>query len=166
VDVPAPTLDALLQRWPVARLATVSPIGHPHLLPVVFAPVEGCVCSPVDGKRKTAGRLARGRLARGRLARVRNVEAHGRASLLLDAYADDWAQLWWVRLDGPAWVECDDAELLTAAAAALRAKYPQYQQYDTFSDVPTLLVLRWNRVAAWSQAGDDRPIRRALAALG
>lgn len=156
MDVSAPTLDALLQRWPVARLATVSPSGHPHLLPVVFAPTAGCVCSPVDGKRKTAGRLAR----------VRNVEAHGRASLLLDAYADDWAQLWWVRLDGPAWVECDDAELLTAAATALRAKYPQYQQYDTFSDVPTLLVLRWDRVAAWSQAGDDRPIRRALTALG
>lgn len=139
----------------MARLATVTPAGAPHVLPVVFVAEGACVYSPVDGKRKDAVRLAR----------VRNVASHGRASLLLDAYSDDWSQLWWVRLDGPAWVERDDTDLLERTAAALRRKYPQYRQFATYAGAPTLLALRWERLAAWSQTGDDQPIRQAARAV-
>lgn len=155
MKVPGATLDALLECWPVARLATLTPAAAPHVLPVVFVVEGDCVYSPVDGKRKDTARLAR----------VRNVESHGRASLLLDDYSDDWNQLWWVRLDGPAWVERDDADLLERTAAALHRKYPQYRQVATYAGAPTLLVVRRQRLAAWSQTGDDGPIRQAVQAL-
>jgi len=155
VKIADATLDALLEHWPVARLATLTPAGAPHVLPVVFAAEAGCVYSPVDGKRKDTARLAR----------VRNVESHGRASLLLDAYSDDWRELWWVRLDGPAWVERDDTELLERMAAVLQHKYPQYRQFATYAGAPTLLAVRWERQAAWSQTGDDQPIRQAVRGL-
>ncbi|MEQ8859985.1 MAG: TIGR03668 family PPOX class F420-dependent oxidoreductase [Pseudomonadales bacterium] len=144
-------LDALLARWPVARLATRTPDAEPHVLPVVFVAEAGQVSSPVDGKRKGASSLAR----------VRNIEAHGRASLLLDHYDADWSQLWWVRLDGPAWIERGSGERMDRVGAQLRDKYPQYRDVVPFSGEPTLLVLRWSRVSAWSQAGSDAPIRRA-----
>jgi PPOX class probable F420-dependent enzyme len=118
------------------------------VLPVVFVVDAGCVYSPIDAKRKSASALAR----------VRNVHAHGRASLLLDGYCEDWSQLWWVRLDGAARVERDDTALLERAALRLREKYPQYQTLEPYAGQPTLLALRWERVRAWAQSGDLTPI--------
>lgn len=137
-------LNALLDRWPVGRLATVTAIGEPHVVPVVFVADSGCLYSPVDGKRKSTTVLAR----------VRNVEAHGRASIVLDHYDDDWLRLWWVRLEGPAWVERDDGALLARVERLLRRKYPQYgRDIAPYAGEPTLLALRWERVSAWAQAG-------------
>lgn len=155
MNLPPEVLDALLARWPVARLATLTPEGAPHALPVVFAAYDGQACVPVDGKRKDGSPLAR----------VRNVQAGGRACLLLDHYDADWSRLWWVKLDGPARVETGAGALAEQVGAQLRAKYPQYRDVPVFRGEPTLLVLRWNRVSAWSQAGDIEPIRRALAEI-
>jgi PPOX class probable F420-dependent enzyme len=151
LEVDRETLDALLERWPVGRLGTITPAGLPHQVPVVFVAVGDHVYMPLDGKRK------RGRT----LARVRNVTAHGCASLLLDAYHDDWQQLWWVRLDGSARVVTDEAELLRRVAERLRFKYPQYRTVEPFSGEPTVLDLCWQRASAWSQSGDLTAIRRA-----
>ncbi len=134
-------LVGLLQSCPVGRLATVTPEGEPHVLPVVFVAEGGCVFSPVDAKRKSGRRLAR----------VRNVEAQGRAALLLDHYDDDWSRLWWVRLEGAARVERRDRELLERIGERLRQKYPQYRRLAPYAGEPTLLVLRWQRVTGWSQ---------------
>jgi len=143
-------LGRLLNAWPVGRLATVTPAGDPHAMPVVFVPLGvGCAGVPVDGKRK-----------RGTPARLRNVEHHGRACLLLDHYAADWSALWWVKLVGPAWIERGDAARLRAEGP-LRRKYPQYQHVAPFVGEPTLLVLRWERVTSWTQAGDLGPVRAA-----
>ena len=76
----------------VARLATLTPDGRPHVVPCCFALVEDTLYSAVDGKPKTT--LA--------LRRLDNVRAHPACSLLVDHYADDWAALWWVRVDGTA----------------------------------------------------------------
>jgi len=144
------TLDRLLDAWPVGRLATVTPAGDPHALPVVFVALgDGCVGVPVDGKRK-----------RGTPARLRNVERHGRACLLLDHYAADWSALWWVKLVGAAWVERGDT-VRRRAEGPLRGKYPQYQDVLPFVGEPTVLMLRWERVTCWTQAGDLSPIRAA-----
>lgn len=154
MQLDADTLDGLLGRWPVGRLGTVTPGGAPHLVPVVFVADAGRVCIPVDGKRKASAPLAR----------LRNVETHGRAALLLDHYADDWTTLWWVRLDGPAWVERQDAQTLRRAEARLRDKYPQYRHVPVYSGTPTLLLLRWERVRAWAQSDASHAIRRAAGA--
>jgi PPOX class probable F420-dependent enzyme len=151
LNVDPKILTALLTSWPVGHLATVTPEGRPHQVPVVFVGGSGVVHMPVDAKRKRAGTLAR----------VRNVAANGWASLLLDAYENDWQQLWWVRLDGAARIVTAEPTLLEQTAERLRLKYPQYGAVEPYGAEPTLLELRWSAVSAWSQAGDLAPIRRA-----
>lgn len=100
----------------VARLATVSAAGVPHLVPVTFAAWATTVVIAIDHKPKTTLNLKR----------LRNIRATGRVSLLVDEYDEDWSRLWWVRVDGTAEVvetEPARSELVTR----LRAKYVQYQ---------------------------------------
>ncbi|QDC26681.1 TIGR03668 family PPOX class F420-dependent oxidoreductase [Georgenia yuyongxinii] len=101
----------------VARLASVTPGGAPHIVPVTFALVGDVVWTAVDDKPKSTRRLQR----------LVNIAAHPAVSVLVDHYADDWSTLWWVRADGVARVEHVDGgpEVLTALAV-LAAKYPKY----------------------------------------
>jgi PPOX class probable F420-dependent enzyme len=127
---------------PVARLGTVTTTDSPHLVPVVFA-VESdpdldaaVIYTAVDGKPKSTQRLRR----------LANIERNPRVSLLVDHYAEDWAQLWWVRADGTATVHIDDA-VAEAGRALLRGKYPQYQSVPLAGPVIAIEVQHW---AAWS----------------
>jgi PPOX class probable F420-dependent enzyme len=100
----------------VGRLATVTEGGHPHAVPCVFALVGDVIYTAVDDvKAKTTTSLRR----------LDNVRAVPRASLLVDHYDDDWAALWWVRVDGAARV-LDAGEERERALDALAAKYAQY----------------------------------------
>ncbi len=142
-------IDRLLDTWPVARLATVSADGRPHQVPVVFARHAGSLYTPIDGKPKRANELAR----------VRNARTNGLASLLLDAYSDDWTQLWWLRVDakieviepaaGNSASSGDSDEIVSGAVAALRRKYPQYETVAVLRDPPTLLALEPDRITSW-----------------
>lgn len=141
--LPKAAIERLLDTWPVARLATLTPEGRPHQVPVVFARVQGRLWSPIDAKPKRSSELAR----------VRHLRANPAASLLLDDYAEDWSRLWWLRVDATARVvEPDtlDADPLAAAAvAALRAKYPQYQQVEVLREPAVLIELVPVRIASW-----------------
>lgn len=144
MELPAATVETLLARWPVARLASVRPDGAPHLVPVVFAPAAGRLWIPVDAKPKR----------RGELARVRYLRREPRAALLLDRWDEDWSRLWWLRVDAEAEVvEPEDGggggEALREAAAALRRKYPQYRETPLFRDAPRAIALRARRVRSW-----------------
>jgi len=121
---------------PVARLATVRPDGRPHQVPVVFACSETAIYVPIDGKPKSGKRLQR----------LVNIEHQPAVSLLVDQYADDWNQLWWVRVDGTAQPH-EDPATVSAGQQLLRQKYPQY------SDValqPHIIVITTHRVVTWS----------------
>jgi PPOX class probable F420-dependent enzyme len=96
----------------VGRLATVTALGRPHIVPVCFVLHEGRVFTAVDAKPKATTALAR----------LENVRATARASLLVDHYEEDWSSLWWVRVDGVA--EVMESE---RAIDALAAKYEQYR---------------------------------------
>ncbi|MGD1172459.1 TIGR03668 family PPOX class F420-dependent oxidoreductase [Mycobacterium seoulense] len=123
-------------RSPVARLATVTPDGLPHLVPVVFAVAEGSpdvVYTAVDAKPKTTRRLRR----------LANIENDPNVSLLVDHYADDWTRLWWVRADGAATIHTDGAAM-ESAYRLLRAKYPQYQWVSLDGPVIAVAVRRWS----------------------
>lgn len=99
----------------VARLATVAADGAPHLVPIVFALLGDTVYSVVDAKPKRTTNLKR----------LANVEATGRAALLVDHYEDDWTRLWWVRADGTArTLEANEREA-RSAIEALSERYPQ-----------------------------------------
>ena len=100
----------------VARLATVRPDGRPHLIPITFAFEEpGPIVTAVDHKPKRTTNLQR----------LRNVEAHPAVSLLVDHYDDDWAALWWLRIDATARVVVDEPDR-TLLTAPLVDKYAQY----------------------------------------
>src|SRR5688500_920528 len=83
---------AILERWPVATLATVAEQGRPHAVPIVFARSHGSLWSPIDGKPKRGVELAR----------VRHIRRDPRVSLLFSHYQEDWSLLWWLRADGDA----------------------------------------------------------------
>lgn len=116
----------------VARLATVTGDGRPHLVPCCFVLAGETVYSAVDAKPKTT--LA--------LRRLANIEANPATTLLVDHYEDDWSALWWVRLDGNARVVADPAER-ARARTLLAAKYPQYAATPPPGDVIALEVTAW-----------------------
>ena len=143
MKLPADICEALLERQPVARLATVGPAGRPHLVPVVFVRYGGDLWTPIDGKPKTGGELAR----------VRNVRENSEVTLLLDHYDADWNQLWWLRIDGRAEVvEGRDPQSdpeIAEVVEALRTKYPQYDEVPLFRAEPQLLRITMERVRSW-----------------
>jgi PPOX class probable F420-dependent enzyme len=143
------TAQARFAAAPVARLATLRADGSPRLVPITFAMVDGLVCSAVDEvKPKTTTRLAR----------LADVARDPRVGLVVDHYADDWSQLWWVRVDGTAAVHHDgdlhagdlhDGDLHDRAVAALAAKYPQYAAAPPRG---ALLVVTPDRWTGWTAA--------------
>ncbi len=130
------TCQRLLTAAPVARLATSGRNG-PHIVPVVFAVVDGAVVTVVDAKPKTTLRLRR----------IRNLERDPRAAVLADHYTDDWSKLWWVRADATAAIE-HSAEDLAAVLPALQAKYPHYVEEPPGGPVIRLQIVRWSGWAA------------------
>lgn len=118
----------------VARLATVSADGSPHLVPIVFAASETRLVSAVDQKPKTTNALRR----------LDNIAGNPFVSVLVDSYAEDWSRLWWARADGWARVlaTSDVPEF-----AALIARYPQYSDEPPRGPVIIIEVDRWT---GWS----------------
>ncbi|HYO35806.1 MAG TPA: TIGR03668 family PPOX class F420-dependent oxidoreductase [Geodermatophilus sp.] len=120
----------------VARLATVRPDGAPHVVPVVFALVDGTVYSAVDAKPKRTRRLQR----------LANVRADPRCALLVDHYEDDWSRLWWVRADGTAAV-VEEPTSAHPGVVALAARHPQYRAQPPDGPLLVVTVERWS---GWS----------------
>lgn len=108
-------MRALVAAAPVARLATIDPDGRPNVVPFVFALDGDDVRAVVDRKPKRTRALRR----------IENLRRDSRATVLVDHYADDWNELWWVRLRGEARIAERGADL-ERTLGLLRAKYPQY----------------------------------------
>jgi PPOX class probable F420-dependent enzyme len=127
----------------VARLATVSENGQPHLVPVTFAlspePGPPVAVFAIDHKPKTTTNLRR----------LRNIAATERVSLLADEYSEDWTRLWWVRLDGAARILTEPAAR-AAPIAWLTAKYPQYQDNPPQGPAVRIAV---GTVTGWAWTG-------------
>jgi PPOX class probable F420-dependent enzyme len=121
----------------VARLATVTPQGAPHVVPIVFAVDGDTIYSAVDAKPKRTTALAR----------LANVAANPAVAVLADHYCDDdWSQLWWARADGHGRVLSQpEAEgEIRHAIALLAGRYPQQR---TTGAVLAIDVTRWS---GWS----------------
>ncbi len=150
MEIPEHVVEALLDKWPVARLATLGGDGRPHQVPIVFARAAERFWSAIDGKPKRAGELAR----------VSNIRRRPQVSLLLDHYDADWTRLWWIRIDGEAevWepVGPDANSDVVAGLGALRDKYPQYEKTPLLRADPTLLCIRVVSLRSWCP-GPDLP---------
>jgi PPOX class probable F420-dependent enzyme len=139
VVLPDTAVERILDRHPVACLATLNPDGRPHVVPIVFARVGAMIWSAVDGKSKSSGMLAR----------VRNIRRDPRVSLLLEHYEPDWTRLWWLRVDGEAEIrERSDAEA-AAALTALSRKYPQYAEVAVLAPHGSILCIQPHDSRSW-----------------
>jgi PPOX class probable F420-dependent enzyme len=138
----AMTVDEARERFTaarVARLATVTADGQPHLVPIVFAVSGEVVYSVVDAKPKSTTSLRR----------LANIAANPKVSVLVDHYTEDWTQLWWARADGAARIiEIDEPE--AAALRLLVARYPVYRTEPPPGPMIAIDVERWS---GWSAAG-------------
>ena len=119
----------------VARLATVSAAGVPHLVPVTFAVRGDTVVFAVDHKPKSTTALRR----------LRNIAENPAVCFLADGYSEDWSRLWWARADGVARV-LPDAER-AEPVSWLVAKYPQYVARPPEHAVVATTVRAWS---GWS----------------
>lgn len=129
-------LRARVVPAPVGRLATVAAGGRPHAVPCCFALDGDVIYSAVDDKPKRSRRLAR----------LAHIAAHPRVCLLVDHYEDDWARLWWVRLDGRARVVEAGPER-DRGLGLLAQKYPQYRERPPTGPVIAVTV---ERAVSWS----------------
>ena len=115
-------------------LATIHPQRGVDAVPVVFAVARSLVVVPIDTV-KPKRHL--------RLARLENLRRDGRCVLLIDHYADDWLDLWWVRVHAIGEVASSPAEWIDALAA----RFPAYRRPGAVAGV---LLLRPTAVTGWS----------------
>jgi PPOX class probable F420-dependent enzyme len=121
----------------VARLATVSPDGRPHLVPIVFALEGDTLYSAVDEKPKRSRTLLR----------IENARRNPDVTVLVDHYEEDWGRLWWIRLRGRARV-LDGGDEAAHALQLLSAKYEQYAGDAVGLPVLAIDVDEWRGWAA------------------
>lgn len=124
---------------PVALLATMSPDGRPHAVPVCFVLDGDVVFFAVDHKPKRTRQLQR----------LRNIAANPAVTMLVQHYEHDWDRLWWVRVDGSARV-LDDAERSRRAIELLTDRYPQYRTHPPEGPVVEIAI---DRITGWSATG-------------
>lgn len=120
----------------VARLATMSADGQPHIVPITFAVDGDVIYSAVDSKPKSTPRLRR----------LSNIHANPRVAVLADHYDEDWSALWWVRADGMAAILHYPAEM-TPPTGLLVGRYPQYLDNPPGGPLIAIRVGRWS---GWS----------------
>ncbi len=144
--LPVPEARARFAGARVARLATVSAAGVPHLVPVTFAVIGERIVFVIDDKPKSTKRLRR----------LDNIAARPSACLLADVYDDDWSRLWWARADGTATLLATDVE----AIDALAARYPAYVDRRPHGPVVSIEVTSWT---GWAATGTPHGARREQA---
>ena len=128
--------DDLLATARVGHLASASRDGRPHVVPVCFAWLPPTIYSAIDGKPKTTMLLRR----------VRNIVETGRAALVVDRWSENWKDLAYVLVEGPAEVLEDGAER-DEALILLTAKYPQYDDLPLAGNL--VIKLTAERTVEW-----------------
>jgi PPOX class probable F420-dependent enzyme len=121
----------------VGHLATADARGAPHLVPVCFVVSEGALYITIDQKPKGDPRA---------LKRLKNISENPVAAFVADRWDEDWTQLGWVMLRGPAEILMEGAEH-DQAQVLLRSRYPQYKGM-ALAGLPVIAV-RIERVTSW-----------------
>ena len=125
---------ARLTAAPSAVLATVAADGSPHLVPFVFARLDGVrLVSAVDAKPKASRRLRR----------LEHIRVDPRVTVLADHYEEDWSRLWWVRASGRAVVHESEP---AGARALLIERYPPHAAHE----LGPWIVIEVEDVSGWA----------------
>lgn len=122
----------------VGHLATADANCAPHVVPVCYA-IEGDVLYiTIDEKPKRASTKP--------LKRLANILQNPNVAVCVDRYDEDWTQLAWILLRGPAEILADGAEH-DRAQSRLRERYPRYRAMR-IEPLP-VIALRIQRVTLW-----------------
>ena len=119
----------------VARLATAGADGQPYRVPVTFAVDDDLIYITVDHKPNYDEAEAPPRH-----------QGVPRVAPLADHYADDWDELWWVRVDGWASIVEDER----AVAHPIDALAGRYQQYRDTRPAGPVIVIQADDWSGWS----------------
>ncbi|MEM9357241.1 MAG: TIGR03668 family PPOX class F420-dependent oxidoreductase [Pseudomonadota bacterium] len=130
--------SAFLDANPVARLATADASGAPHVIPICYVVVGNTLFFGIDEKPKSASTKP--------LKRIRNLIENPKAAVVVDRYSDDWSQLGWVMIRGPAEI-LENCSEQVKAHEALRARYPQYR--EMYLEPLPVVAIRIRRVVSW-----------------
>ncbi|MGK3202161.1 TIGR03668 family PPOX class F420-dependent oxidoreductase [Amycolatopsis sp. MEPSY49] len=117
----------------IARLATASAAGVPHLVPVTFAVRGDQVVFAVDHKPKSSVALRR----------LRNIEENPAVCFLADGYDEDWSRLWWARADGT-------AQVLPPGSGPVSWLVEKYSQYADRPPEHAVVVTEVRRWSGWT----------------
>jgi PPOX class probable F420-dependent enzyme len=106
------------------------------VVPVCFAWLPPYIYTAIDGKPKRTMLLRR----------VRNITETGRASLVVDRWSEDWKNLSYVLVEGPAEM-LEDGRERDEALILLTAKYPQYDDLPLAGNL--VIKLTAERTVEW-----------------
>ena len=115
---------AKLLTWErIVRVATVSPRGVPHVVPVAHVLADGKLYFASDpGARK-----------------LRNLRANPQVAMTVDVYVDDWSHLMGVMIQGRARM-FDRGPQWRRIRTLLYEKYPQYPEESALEERETVIV--------------------------
>ncbi|WP_433889348.1 TIGR03668 family PPOX class F420-dependent oxidoreductase [Streptomyces sp. CA-111067] len=133
MDLPATDARQRFAGSPIARLATADAAGVPHIVPVTFAVDGDTIYFAIDHKPKRSTNLRR----------LRNIAENPKVTIITDHYADDWAALWWVRVDGHAEI-WEDGDGRLKALELLQSKYHQYDETPPSGPVVAIHADSWS----------------------
>jgi PPOX class probable F420-dependent enzyme len=125
----------------VARLATASRTGQPHVIPFCYAFDGTNIYFVVDEKPKPTDKP---------LKRIRNMVENPQVALVIDDYTDDWTQLAYVLITGRASMVSDELEY-DRVLMLLRERYPQYRQMVLSFTRNTMVRIAVTKVHAWGK---------------
>jgi PPOX class probable F420-dependent enzyme len=118
----------------VARLATVTADGRPHLVPCCYV-LDGDVLYTAVDDVKAKSTMA--------LRRLDNIRSHPTVTLLVDHYDEDWSMLWWIRIDGHARLAVAGSPGEHTGLRLLAEKYEQYRDRPMAGPVISIEITRW-----------------------
>ena len=109
-------LVSLLKAHRFGHLATADKLGAPHMVPICFAFDGRAIYSAIDHKPK--------RRAGYGMKRIRNIVENPSVAFLVHHYEEDWHQLYYVMMRGPATI-LEAGPERGRAFALLEEKYAQ-----------------------------------------
>ena len=136
-------LVALLKTHRFGHLATADKLGAPHMVPICFAYDGQAVYSAIDHKPK--------RRAGYGMKRIRNIVENPRVAFLVHHYEEDWQQLYYVMMRGPATILEAGTER-ARAFTLLEKKYAQYRHRQLSSSDGLVIKITPDRITQWGES--------------
>ena len=133
-------LMALMQAHRIGHLATADDTGAPHLVPICFTYDGQAIYSAIDHKPKRRTGYS--------MKRIRNIVENPRVAFLVHHYEEDWQQLYYVLIRGPALI-LDSGPERQRALALLEDKYVQYRERHLAQGDGLVIKIVPERIQRW-----------------